>query len=177
MLRKRPAFGRLGFDPYTMFATILYGFAVGSPTLRELENSCRYNLRFKYLMNEATPDHSSFSRFINQYIKPNADAFFSCVVQAYLKRCNPFTYWRAPEGLQPETFKSPLPNGSLIGSWQRENESGNLTKLLEIRTDANEENKQKCEGVLPEPRSDFATPPFCCRASGPTLFSDASQAP
>jgi len=59
-----------------MFATILYGFAVGSPTLRELENSCRYDLRFKYLMNEATPDHSSFSRFINQYIKPNADAFF-----------------------------------------------------------------------------------------------------
>lgn len=87
-VEKTTGFGRPGFDPYTMFATILYGFAVGSPTLRELENSCRYDLRFKYLMNEATPDHSSFSRFINQYIKPNADAIFSCVVQAYLKRCN-----------------------------------------------------------------------------------------
>ena len=68
-VEKTTGFGRPGFDPYTMFATILYGFAVGSPTLRELENSCRYDLRFKYLMNEATPDHSSFSRFINQYIK------------------------------------------------------------------------------------------------------------
>lgn len=80
-------FGRPGFDPYAMFATILYGFAVGSPTLRELENSCRYDLRFKYLMNEATPDHSSFSRFINQYIKPHSDEIFRCVVRAYLKRC------------------------------------------------------------------------------------------
>lgn len=86
-VEKTASFGRSGFDPYTMFATILYGFAVGCPTLRELENSCRYDLRFKYLMNEATPDYSSFSRFINQYIKPNADAFFSCVVQAYLKHC------------------------------------------------------------------------------------------
>ena len=69
-----------------MFATIVYGF-VGSPTLRELEDSCLYDIRFKYLMNDETPDYSSFSRFINAYIKPNADLIFSLITKVYLKYC------------------------------------------------------------------------------------------
>ena len=80
--------GRPGYDPYAMLATVIYGFAVGAPSLRELESSCAYDLRFKYLMNNAEPDHSSFCRFINEVVKPNADAIFSCLTKEYLCTCN-----------------------------------------------------------------------------------------
>ena len=70
-------FGRPGFNPYLMFAAIVYGFAVGAPSLRELETSCRYDIRFMYIMNEIIPDHSTFSRFINTIIRPNKDELFS----------------------------------------------------------------------------------------------------
>lgn len=43
-------FGRPGFNPYLMFAAIIYGFAVGAPSLRELETSCRYDIRFMYII-------------------------------------------------------------------------------------------------------------------------------
>lgn len=39
-------FGRPGFNPYDMFACILYGFAMGRSSLRELEDACRYDARY-----------------------------------------------------------------------------------------------------------------------------------
>ncbi len=81
-------FGRPGFNPYLMFAAIIYGFAVGAPSLRELETSCRYDIRFMYIMNEIIPDHSTFSRFINTIIRPNKDELFSLVVKAYFEHCH-----------------------------------------------------------------------------------------
>ena len=71
-----------------MFAAIIYGFAVGAPSLRELETSCRYDIRFMYIMNEIIPDHSTFSRFINTTIRPNKDELFSLVVKAYFEHCH-----------------------------------------------------------------------------------------
>lgn len=81
------ALGRSGLNPYAMFATILYGFAFGSPTLRELESSCRYDIRFMYLMNQYCPDYTTFSKYINLVIRPHAEEIFSCVVKSILKTC------------------------------------------------------------------------------------------
>ena len=80
-------YGRPGLDPYAMFATIIYGFAVGVATLRDLESSCIFDIRFQYLMNGVTPNYSSFSKFINAVIKPKSDEIFACLVKAYLQRC------------------------------------------------------------------------------------------
>lgn len=80
--------GRPGFNPYAMFAATLYGFAMGSATLRELESSCRNDIRFRYIMNEEVPTYASFSNFINKVITPHADEVFACIVKAYLHRCN-----------------------------------------------------------------------------------------
>ena len=35
-----------------MFATILYGFAFGRDSLRDLEEACKYDLRYIYLMEQ-----------------------------------------------------------------------------------------------------------------------------
>ena len=49
--------GRPSYDIYNLFSTILYGFAFGTGTLRDLESSCKYDLRYLYLMQEEIPTY------------------------------------------------------------------------------------------------------------------------
>lgn len=79
--------GRPSFNRYNMFAAVLYGFAFGASTLRELESACRNDLRFIYLMEQERPSYSSFGYYINTFIVPNAEEIFSCVVVEILKEC------------------------------------------------------------------------------------------
>ena len=73
--------GRPGYDYYRLFATILYGFAFGRCTLRDLEDACKYDLRYIYLMEQATPTYTKFCDFINRVIVPNEDEIFSLINQ------------------------------------------------------------------------------------------------
>ena len=45
-----PSGGRPEINRYDLFATIVYGFAFGSGTLRDLEDACKYDIRYMYLM-------------------------------------------------------------------------------------------------------------------------------
>jgi len=78
--------GRPGYNPYRMLATVIYGFAMRCPTLRELETACRNDLRFIYLMGQQRPDSASFCRFINDEIIPNESAIFSLVTSEIVRR-------------------------------------------------------------------------------------------
>ena len=80
--------GRLHYSYYDMFATILYGFAFGSPTLRDLEENCKYDLRFFYLMQQKRPKHTSFGDYINDVILPNRKEIFKLVTNQIIKECN-----------------------------------------------------------------------------------------
>ena len=62
-----------------MFATILYGFAFGRDTLRDLEDACEYDLRFIYLMEQTKVDHSTFCTFINKVIVPYEKEIFALI--------------------------------------------------------------------------------------------------
>jgi len=64
---------------YNMFATILYGFAFGRDTLRDLEDACEYDLRFIYLMGQTKVDHSTFCTFINKVIVPYEKEIFALI--------------------------------------------------------------------------------------------------
>ena len=68
-----PSGGRPGYNYYRLFATILYGFAFDRYTLRELEDACRFDLRYIYLMEQETPVHTKFCEFINKVIVPNEE--------------------------------------------------------------------------------------------------------
>ena len=83
----KPEGGRPRFNRYNMFATVLYGFAFGASTLRELESACRNDLRFIYLMEQERPSYSSFCHYINTFIVPNTEEIFACVVIEILKEC------------------------------------------------------------------------------------------
>ncbi len=74
-----PSGGRPGYDYFRLFATILYGFAFGRSTLRDLEDACRHDIRYMYLMEQETPTYTKFCEFINKVIVPNEEEVFSLI--------------------------------------------------------------------------------------------------
>ena len=61
--------GRLRYDPVSMLKTVLFGFmANGYISLRELEDQCKVNLRFMYLMDHQAPSYRTFGYFINEVL-------------------------------------------------------------------------------------------------------------
>ena len=61
--------GRLRYDPVSMLKTVLFGFmANGYISLRELEEQCKVNLRFMYLMDHQAPSYRTFGYFINEVL-------------------------------------------------------------------------------------------------------------
>ena len=59
--------GRPRYCRVNMLKTILYGFmGTGYASLRELEDRCKVNLRYMYLMDSETPTYPCFGDFINE---------------------------------------------------------------------------------------------------------------
>ncbi|MGN1164175.1 MAG: transposase [Candidatus Ornithospirochaeta sp.] len=53
-----------------MLAAVIYGFAQSSGTLRTLEERCRFDIRFMYILDGATPSHASLCNFMNEVVRP-----------------------------------------------------------------------------------------------------------
>ena len=74
--------GRLRYDPVSMLKTVLFGFMMnGYISLRELEDQCRVNLRFMYLMDHKTPSYRTFGYFINEVIGDSIEEIFNDINQ------------------------------------------------------------------------------------------------
>ena len=80
--------GRPSYNDCNLLATILYGFAFRNPTLRDLEEVCKYDLRYFYLMEQERPKHTVFGDFINDIIVPNAEKIFHLITNEIIKECN-----------------------------------------------------------------------------------------
>ena len=69
--------GRLRYDPVSMLKTVLFGFmANGYISLRELEDQCKVNLRFMYLMDHQAPSYRTFGYFINEVLADSIKEIF-----------------------------------------------------------------------------------------------------
>lgn len=77
--------GRPNVNYYNLFAVILYGFACGRETLREIEEACRYDIRFISIMEEIRPAYTTISNFINNVIVPNEEEIFGLINKQILK--------------------------------------------------------------------------------------------
>lgn len=80
--------GRKGYNPYNLFATIIYCFARFNATLREIEDKCIFDLRVLYIVEECMPDHSTLGNFINNYIVPYQYEIFTCINKQIIKEFN-----------------------------------------------------------------------------------------
>ncbi len=69
--------GRPRYNPVRILKTILYGFVDrGYASLRELEDRCRYDIRYKYLMAQEMPSYRTFGHFIKDYLEENIEELF-----------------------------------------------------------------------------------------------------
>ena len=79
--------GRIRYNPVKMLKTVLFGFMnKGYISLRELEESCRVNVRFMYLMDRETPSYRTFSYFINDVMKDSIEEIFNDVNKEIFNR-------------------------------------------------------------------------------------------
>ena len=81
--------GRPGYNRVNMLKTVLFGFMdTGYASLRELEDRCKTNVRYMYLMDYETPTYRAFSYFINEEIRVSTQDIFKAVMEYIEKEDN-----------------------------------------------------------------------------------------
>lgn len=79
-LRKLPRhrIGRLRYNPVNMLKTVLFGFmSEGYISLRQLEDNCKVNVRYMYLMDHEMPSYRTFGGFINEVLRDSIEDLFN----------------------------------------------------------------------------------------------------
>lgn len=87
-LKDKKCKGRYGYNPYNLFASIVYCFAKFDATLRDIEDKFIFDLRAIYIMEGNIPDHSTIGNFINKYIVPYQREIFTCINKEIIKELN-----------------------------------------------------------------------------------------
>lgn len=57
--------GRYPYNPYDMFAMILYAFSFGKGSLREIERACKMSIDYMYIMSKQAPSYVAIGNYIN----------------------------------------------------------------------------------------------------------------
>lgn len=82
--KKEYTAGRHSYNPYRLFVVIIYAFSKHSGSVRNIEESLNFDLRFIYLMEQERPTYATISSFLNSPLfckrKPQA----ICPVDIYL---------------------------------------------------------------------------------------------
>lgn len=80
--------GRKSYNPYRLFAGIIYSFAMHKGTLRNMEEMFKYDLRLNYILIQNTPSYKTICEFINEVIKPNAFKLFTSITKTIINKYN-----------------------------------------------------------------------------------------
>lgn len=81
--------GRIRYNPVNMLKTVLFGFmSQGYISLRELEDNCKVNIRFMYLMDNARPSYRTFGYFINEVLNESIENIFYDINKAIFEKDN-----------------------------------------------------------------------------------------
>jgi transposase len=67
--------GRAAFDPKMMVALLLYAYAVGERSSRQIERRCREDVGFRVITANAVPDHATIARFRARHERALAGTF------------------------------------------------------------------------------------------------------
>ena len=72
---REDGWGRAAFDPQMMVALVLYAYAVGERSSRQIERRCREDVAFRVLTANQIPDHATIARFRARHEQALADTF------------------------------------------------------------------------------------------------------
>jgi len=64
---RRDGVGRRAYDPAMMVALLLYGYARGVRSARNIERACEEDVAFKTIAMMETPDHATIARFVDRH--------------------------------------------------------------------------------------------------------------
>ena len=79
--------GRIRYNPINMLKTVLFGFMTkGYISLRDLEDNCKVNIRFMYLMDNERPTYRTFGYFINEILGDSIETIFRDINQKIFER-------------------------------------------------------------------------------------------
>ena len=67
--------GRPAYEPSMMVALLLYGYAKGNRSSREIERKCREDVAYMVITARRAPDHSTIAEFRRQHERALADLF------------------------------------------------------------------------------------------------------
>ena len=81
--------GRRGYNSVKMLKTVLFGFMdEGYISLRKLEENCRVNLRYMYLMEDEKPSYHTFGDFINNELAGSIENIFNEINRVIFEKEN-----------------------------------------------------------------------------------------
>ena len=80
--------GRTPYNPYRLFAAIIYAFSKHSGSLRKIEESIKFDLRFIYLLNQETPSYVTISKFLNNIVVKHYEDIFSAITKTIMLKYN-----------------------------------------------------------------------------------------
>ena len=72
--------GRAAFDPKMMVALLLYAYAVGERSSRQIERRCREDVAFRVICANRIPDHATIARFRVRHEQTLAATFSQVLV-------------------------------------------------------------------------------------------------
>lgn len=72
--------GRAPFAPRTLLGLLLYGYAHGQRSTRQLERLCEVDVAFKVLTGNEVPDHTTLARFRQRHERALEDVFTQVLV-------------------------------------------------------------------------------------------------
>ena len=82
---KSSSIGRNSYNPYKLFAAIIYCFSIHKGTLRNAQEMCKYDLRVWYILNQEKPSYKTIQEFINEIILPNTYRIFTLITSTIIK--------------------------------------------------------------------------------------------
>ncbi len=74
-LSRRGGVGRAGFDPDVLLALLLYAYAVGQRSSRQIERLCETDVACRVIMGNEVPDHTVIARFRQRHQDAFAQVF------------------------------------------------------------------------------------------------------
>ena len=78
--------GRNSYNPYRLFASIIYAFSKHSGSLRKIEESLKFDLRFLYINNQETPSYVTLSKFLNNVVVKHFELIFAKITSTILNK-------------------------------------------------------------------------------------------
>ena len=77
--------GRPPYNYYNLFAASIYAFSKHPGTLRKIEESFKYDVRFMYLMDNENPSYAKIGEFLNNLFVKFHHKIYSLLVNQFIK--------------------------------------------------------------------------------------------